>query len=139
VSKKSLMARNCSIFLNSFLRKIKAFISGQPSRKVACDTFFDTLSDMASSGQRVWADRGSYASYVGRWSRLIAKEFLSWLDVPSGNQWLDVGCGMGALSETILAIAHPSWIQGIDPSEGYLAHARARITDERMCFVSGAS
>jgi hypothetical protein len=43
VSKKSLMARNCPIFLNCFLRKIKAFISGQPSRKVACGTFFDTL------------------------------------------------------------------------------------------------
>ena len=43
VSKKSLMARNCPIFLNCFLRKIKAFISGQPSRKVACGAFFDTL------------------------------------------------------------------------------------------------
>ena len=94
---------------------------------------------MASSGQRVWADRGSYESYVGRWSRLIAKEFLSWLDVPSGSQWLDVGCGTGALSETILAIAHPSWIQGIDPSEGSLAHARARITDERVCFANGSA
>ena len=43
VSKKSLMARNCSIFLKRFLKKIKAFISRQFSRKVACDTFFDTL------------------------------------------------------------------------------------------------
>ncbi len=43
VSKKSLVARNCSIFLNRFLRKIKAFISGQSSRKVACNPFFDTL------------------------------------------------------------------------------------------------
>jgi len=39
------MAQNCPIFLNCFLRKIKAFISGLPSRKVACGTFFDTLSD----------------------------------------------------------------------------------------------
>src|SRR5687768_3479715 len=37
------MARNCPIFLNCLLRKIKAFISGQPSRKVACGIFFDTL------------------------------------------------------------------------------------------------
>jgi hypothetical protein len=43
VSKKFLMAQNCPIFLNRFLKNSKAFISRQFSRKVAGDTFFDTL------------------------------------------------------------------------------------------------
>jgi hypothetical protein len=36
-----------------------------------------------------------YESYIGRWSKLVARQFLAWLDVPSGLQWLDVGCGTG--------------------------------------------
>src|ERR687895_2253855 len=53
------MARNCPIFLNCFLRKIKAFISGQPSRKVACGTFFDTLlARKKSEGKRLGRPKG---------------------------------------------------------------------------------
>ena len=57
--------------------------------------------------QDVWADGTAYEPYVGRWSRLVAREFLAWLDVPAGGRWLDVGCGTGALSHAILADADP--------------------------------
>ncbi len=92
---------------------------------------------MTSSSQSVWADGSGYEPYVGRWSRPIGREFLSWLAMSEGRRWLDVGCGTGALSETVLAVANPSFVQGIDPSEGYLALAQSQVTDERALFSHG--
>jgi SAM-dependent methyltransferase len=85
----------------------------------------------------VWAVGDAYEAYVGRWSRLVAEEFLRWLDVPAGRHWLDVGCGTGALTATVLAMADPARVVGLDPSEGFLASARARIVDRRSLFCAG--
>jgi len=74
-----------------------------------------------------WADGDAYEAYVGRWSRRVAVEFLRWLDAPPGLRWLDVGCGTGALTSTILAVADPVEVVGVDPSDGFLAIARARV------------
>lgn len=73
-----------------------------------------------------WAAGDRYEPYVGRWSRRVAPEFLAWLGIPAGSRWLDVGCGTGALSQTILASTQPSGVAGVDPSEGFLAFARTR-------------
>ena len=63
-----------------------------------------------------WDSGEAYEPYVGRWSRPVAREFLRWLSVPPDRRWLDVGCGTGALAQTILALAAPSGVVGIDPS-----------------------
>jgi SAM-dependent methyltransferase len=84
-----------------------------------------------------WAHGDAYEAYVGRWSRRVAAEFVDWLDVPPQRGWLDVGCGTGALTATVLAQADPSAIVGIDPSEGFLVTARARIRDGRATFRIG--
>ena len=85
----------------------------------------------------VWASGAAYEPYVGRWSRLVAREFLAWLAVPPGSRWLDVGCGTGALTETILAVASPAAVVGIDPSAGFVAYARERVRDQRAGFAVG--
>lgn len=74
---------------------------------------------------------------MGRWSRRVAEGFLRWLAVPPGRDWLDVGCGTGALTATALAVAEPATIVGVDPSEGFLAEARNRIEDPRATFQIG--
>ena len=84
-----------------------------------------------------WASADAYEPYVGRWSRLVAREFLSWLNLSHNLSWLDVGCGTGALSQTILDAAAPSSVQGIDQSEQYVDYARTHVADGRARFHVG--
>ena len=74
-----------------------------------------------------WASGDLYEPYVGRWSSLVARELLAWLDAPGGLAWLDVGCGTGALTEQIARRCSPARLAGIDPSAGFLALARRRL------------
>jgi SAM-dependent methyltransferase len=85
----------------------------------------------------VWAAGDAYEAYIGRWSRRVAEEFLRWLDVPAGGRWLDVGCGTGALTTAVLAATDPDEAVGVDPSEGFLAHAREHVPDPRAAFHLG--
>ena len=84
-----------------------------------------------------WNVGAAYEAYVGRWSRPVARDFLSWLQVPSSAHWLDVGCGTGALSQTILAETSPAEVVGVDPSEGFLTLAREQVNDARARFEVG--
>jgi SAM-dependent methyltransferase len=84
-----------------------------------------------------WDIGDAYEPYVGRWSRPVAREFLGWLAAPPGRRWLDVGCGTGALAETVLALAAPSEVVGIDPSPAYVAFARGRVANPRARFDVG--
>jgi len=69
-------------------------------------------------------ERGSpYEQYVGRWSRQVAPLFLSWLNIPNRQRWLDVGCGTGALCAAIVDSCSPSAVTGIEPSDGFLQTA----------------
>jgi SAM-dependent methyltransferase len=90
-----------------------------------------------SSLTDTWATGAAYEPYVGRWSRLVASEFLAWLAMPPGSNWLDVGSGTGALSQVILETAAPATVRGIDRSQGYVAFARAQVRDERASFDTG--
>jgi SAM-dependent methyltransferase len=85
----------------------------------------------------VWAQGAGYERYIGRWSRPVAAAFLDWLGLPPGKAWLDVGCGSGALSQRIVDSAAPAAVVGIDSSEGFVTHARARVADQRAAFCVG--
>ncbi len=84
-----------------------------------------------------WSDGARYERYVGRWSRLVARELLAWLAPAPGQRWLDVGCGAGAITQTILSLAEPRAVIGVDRSEGFIAHARAATPDRRASFMLG--
>ena len=89
---------------------------------------------MAEVQEDIWAAGDLYEPYVGRWSRLVAKELLDWLNAHEHLTWLDLGCGTGALTETIIQTQAPKLVVGIDRSPEYVRYARARLARARACF-----
>jgi SAM-dependent methyltransferase len=82
-----------------------------------------------------WSAGEKYEPYVGRWSRVVAGEFLAWLEVPAGARWLDVGCGTGALSSTIVETRSPAGLLGLDASQAYVDYARAHVMGDAVAFA----
>ena len=90
-----------------------------------------------TSRHDAWQAGDSYEAYMGRWSRQIAPRFLAWLKAPPGKDWLEIGCGTGALSAAILAHGRPKSLQSIDSSPDFVAKARATMPDARATFLIG--
>jgi SAM-dependent methyltransferase len=86
-----------------------------------------------------WERGDPYEQYVGRWSRRVAPQFLSWLNIPAGRRWLDVGCGTGALSAAILDQYAPVSVIGVEPSEGFLEQAKAQLGNRVLLRRSSAA
>jgi SAM-dependent methyltransferase len=84
-----------------------------------------------------WLAGEPYERYVGRWSRRMAPVFLHWLQASEKQDWGDVGCGTGALSDAILADLDPRSLVGIDPSPAFLQQARRRLDDPRVHLQQG--
>ena len=85
-------------------------------------------------------ERGSpYERYVGRWSRRVAPLFLSWLSVPAGRRWLDVGCGTGALCAAIADRWAPLSTTGVEPSEGFLQTAMENLAGRAIVCQGSAT
>jgi len=87
----------------------------------------------------IWNRGNPYERYVGRWSRQVAPPFLSWLNVPAGRRWLDVGCGTGALCGAIAADCSPASVAGVEPSEGLLETAREHLGDRAALYHGSAT
>ncbi|MEX0682598.1 MAG: methyltransferase domain-containing protein [Dehalococcoidia bacterium] len=85
-----------------------------------------------------WTSGEAYKNYVGRWSRLVAAEFISWLDAPRGVRWLDVGCGTGELTRSALNLG-AGHVTGIDQSEAYITYARERSSADAEFRVGDAT
>ena len=67
---------------------------------------------------------------MGVWSRLAGEFFLDWLRPRPGMQWLDVGCGSGALTELLVQRCAPAETQGIEPIAG--ERQRHRVAPEKF-------
>lgn len=70
---------------------------------------------------------------MGRWTRRLAAAILARIPLPSGP-FLDVGCGTGALTAALRAQSPQARIVGVDLSEAYLDHARARPDNSDVVF-----
>ena len=84
-----------------------------------------------------WSAGDAYDTYMGRWSRQIAPQFVDWLGAAPGLRWVEVGCGTGALSAQILKRTAPESLVAVDPSAGFVAKARAAVPDPRASFREG--
>jgi ubiquinone/menaquinone biosynthesis C-methylase UbiE len=82
-------------------------------------------------------DGDSYERGMSPWSRLAGEKFLHWLAPCPGLAWLDVGCGTGTFAALIGQKCAPIELQGVDPSEGQLAVARARPDTRGATFIQG--
>lgn len=76
---------------------------------------------------------------MGRWSRHLAPRFVSWLRIPGGVHWLDVGCGTGALANAICCHADPASVVGCDPAPPFIEFARRNSQDERVTYVAAGT
>ncbi len=86
-----------------------------------------------------FADGEAYEHFMGRWSRLAARQFVAELGVAAGSAWADVGCGTGALTQIVLEDGEPRSVVGLDPSAGQVEVARRSVVDPRARFtVAGA-
>lgn len=86
-----------------------------------------------------WSAGQNYEYYMGRWSRMIASKFLAWLAPPQAADWLEIGCGTGALTSGILQNCSPRSVLATDASEDFLGHARSGINDPRASFKTATA
>ena len=75
---------------------------------------------------QLFTDGAAYERLMGRWSRVVGRAFLDWVDAPKHLRWLDAGCGNGAFTEELIARCAPAMVTAIDPSQEQLAYARNR-------------
>jgi SAM-dependent methyltransferase len=68
----------------------------------------------------------AYDRFMGRYSRLLSPQVADLAGVRGGQRVLDVGCGPGALTAELVARLGPIAVSAVDPSESFVAAARAR-------------
>ena len=84
-----------------------------------------------------WTSGADYDKWMGRWSRLLANEFLSWLHLLSNLRWLDACCGSGVLTEAIVDRCFPARVAGVDASPQQIDFARAHRARPVATFETG--
>lgn len=68
----------------------------------------------------------AYDQFMGKFSRLLAPQMADLVEVRGGQRALDVGCGPGALTAELVRRLGPQAVAAVDPSEPFVAAARAR-------------
>lgn len=68
-----------------------------------------------------WRAADAYERYIGRWSRLVAREFVAKLPLPADSLWIDVGCGSGAVTSAIVDLRSPVRVVSVDRSVEFVA------------------
>jgi ubiquinone/menaquinone biosynthesis C-methylase UbiE len=76
------------------------------------------------SAHDVWDVGAGYEAYIGRWSRLVAREVVAWLGAAPRGRWLDVGCGTGENALHLAALGKR--VMGVDGSPTAIARAREK-------------
>src|SRR5687768_14708741 len=72
---------------------------------------------------------------MGRWSRELAPRFVAWLGAPEQQDWLELGCGTGSLTQAICSFAHPNSVTACDPSPAFVEYAKEHIKHPNVTFV----
>ncbi len=81
-----------------------------------------------------WTSGADYEQWMGRWSRLLAREFLKWLNLPAGLRWIDVCSGSGIVTQAIVERNAPASIVGVDASSEQISFARRHRACPNVTF-----
>jgi SAM-dependent methyltransferase len=68
----------------------------------------------------------AYDRFMGRYSIQLSPQLANLASVRRGQRVLDVGCGPGALTAELVTRLGPDAVAAVDPSEPFVAAARAR-------------
>ena len=68
----------------------------------------------------------AYDRFMGRYSVLLSPQLADLAGVRAGQRVIDVGCGPGALTAELVARLGAEAVSAVDPSEPFVAAARAR-------------
>jgi SAM-dependent methyltransferase len=68
----------------------------------------------------------AYDRFMGRYSIQLAPQMAELAGVRGGQRVLDVGCGPGSLTAELVSRVGPTAVSAVDPSESFVAAARAR-------------
>ena len=82
-------------------------------------------------------DGDAYELQMGRWSRRLAPLLIDFAGISRGRHVLDVGCGTGNLSVSLVRNPGISSVSGIDLSPAYIEHAKRKNDDARLNFEVG--
>lgn len=86
--------------------------------------------------QQIRFDDGkAYELSMGIGSRLAGEAFLDWFKISPGFQWLDVGCGNGALTELLIQRCAPREVHGILIHRKANSPSRAHVP-QPVCLIS---
>jgi trans-aconitate methyltransferase len=84
-------------------------------------------------------DADNYERLMGRWSRRLAPLFIEHAGIADVENVIEVGCGTGSLTFTLLQKAALARLTAIDHSEIYLAAAKAKNNDPRINLEQGTA
>jgi ubiquinone/menaquinone biosynthesis C-methylase UbiE len=90
-----------------------------------------------SGKKEKWTSGDAYEIWMARWSRLLAPQFLDWLEPPPGARWLDVCCGTGILSQAIATRRQPLQVVGIDRAAPLIDFARRHRSAPNIAYQAG--
>lgn len=82
-----------------------------------------------------WIAGEAYEQFMGRWSRAVAREFIQWLNPPAAWDWLEVGCGTGALTQAVIQFASPAFMVACDLSPQFASYTRKASQHSSIDFL----
>lgn len=77
-------------------------------------------------------DPAGYDQLMGRWSKILARQFIDFAGLADGEKIIDVGCGTGSLTFALAEAANVDDIVAIDYSPVFVEAAARRNTDPRI-------